>query len=239
MNDIGGPPRGGRHVEYIQHPARAQVRHHGPVNNPARPGIEHDGPEQEACCCRHEGDVGHPQPVWPGHVEVTFDKVMGRAVLRHALSGRREAARETSRSRPSASAGPRTWKPSPCRRSAIRMQPRRAAAAVRGGVGRAKLAQQGSAGGGMTGRQAAPQGVVAERRDDQDADHGGNRKFGLARAHELENPFEVLSLRTGLPRLPKCRASSAGEGSHGGASPAPPAAGWSRRNLCGLSRGLR
>src|ERR1700681_883693 len=79
VDDVLGPTLANSHLHRIQHQFGAQVVCHRPADDLAAPGVEHDGEIEKPRHCRHISDVGDPQLVRSGSVEVAVDQV-GREV---------------------------------------------------------------------------------------------------------------------------------------------------------------
>src|SRR5260370_7551308 len=75
VDDVLGPTLADSHLHRIQHQFGAQVVCHRPADDLAAPGVEHDGEIEKPRHCRHISDVGDPQLVRSGSVEVAVDQV--------------------------------------------------------------------------------------------------------------------------------------------------------------------
>src|SRR5438270_167633 len=75
MDDVLGPTLANSHRHRIQHQFGAQVVCHRPADDLAAPGVEHDGEIEKPRHGRHISDVGDPQLVRSGSVEVAVDQV--------------------------------------------------------------------------------------------------------------------------------------------------------------------
>jgi hypothetical protein len=67
-----------RHVERVQDQLGAQVLSHGPAHNSQGEGVQDHREIQPALAGALLGDIGDPEPVGAGRLEVTLDEIRRR-----------------------------------------------------------------------------------------------------------------------------------------------------------------
>ena len=190
VNDITWSTLSDRHLHRIQHGLGPQVVGHRPADDLAAPCVQHHGQIQEARCRRHIGNVSDPKLVRPRRSEVAVNQVWRWPGVLVAPRGRWAAMAMAGPNQSGLPHQPRDWLAAMplALGPQISMHPRCPIGLTRRRVHGSDPFQQRLVGDGMGRGWAANPGMVARLGHAEHARHGGDRKAGLVRAHEPEEP---------------------------------------------------